>query len=280
MAGDTVITVVGNLTTTPSCASPPRVRPSRTSRRVDAAHLRPQTNEWKDGETLFLCCSVWRQAAENVAESLQRGMRVIVSGPAEVAVVRDQGGREAHRLRDRRRRGRPVAALRHRQGHQDPARSAAAAASAARVAASRRRPVRPAGGPCSRRPRRVASGSWGGQQAARSSSPPQPQRGQQGGGWGAGPGYDEPPSDPSRSSTAVPVTQRHRTHRDQNPSRETRAHRAPAEGEHHDGQASCAQAQEEGLPVLQGEGRPTSTTRTPRCCASSSPTAARSAPVA
>jgi single-strand DNA-binding protein len=39
-----------------------------------------QTNEWKDGESLFLSCNVWRQAAENVAESLQRGMRVIVQG--------------------------------------------------------------------------------------------------------------------------------------------------------------------------------------------------------
>ena len=47
--------------------------------RLDAAHLDKQTNEWKDGEPVFLRCSVWRQAAENVAESLQRGMRVIVT---------------------------------------------------------------------------------------------------------------------------------------------------------------------------------------------------------
>src|ERR687885_507664 len=81
MAGDTQITVVGNLVDdpelrfTPSGAAVANFRVASTPRTFDR-----QTNEWKDGEALFLSCSVWRQAAENVAESLQRGMRVIVQG--------------------------------------------------------------------------------------------------------------------------------------------------------------------------------------------------------
>ena len=81
MAGDTVITVVGNLVDdpelrfTPSGAAVANFRIASTPRTFDR-----QTNEWKDGDALFLSCSVWRQAAENVAESLQRGMRVIVQG--------------------------------------------------------------------------------------------------------------------------------------------------------------------------------------------------------
>ena len=80
-AGDTVITLVGNLVDdpelrfTPSGAAVAKFRMASTSRYLDK-----QTNEWKDGESLFLSCNVWRQAAENVAESLQRGMRVIVQG--------------------------------------------------------------------------------------------------------------------------------------------------------------------------------------------------------
>ena len=81
MAGETVITVVGNLVDdpelrfTPSGAAVAKFRMASTPRFLDK-----QTNEWKDGESLFLTCNVWRQAAENVAESLQRGMRVIVQG--------------------------------------------------------------------------------------------------------------------------------------------------------------------------------------------------------
>ena len=81
MAGETVITVVGNLVDdpelrfTPSGAAVANFRIASTPRTFDR-----QSNEWKDGEALFLSCSVWRQAAENVAESLQRGMRVVVQG--------------------------------------------------------------------------------------------------------------------------------------------------------------------------------------------------------
>jgi single-strand DNA-binding protein len=81
MAGETPITVIGNLTAdpelrfTPSGAAVANFTVASTPRTFDK-----QSNEWKDGEALFLNCSVWRQAAENAAESLTRGMRVIVSG--------------------------------------------------------------------------------------------------------------------------------------------------------------------------------------------------------
>ena len=81
MAGETVITVVGNLTDdpelrfTPSGAAVAKFRIASTPRTLDR-----QTNEWKDGEPLFLACNIWRDAAEHVAESLQRGARVIVQG--------------------------------------------------------------------------------------------------------------------------------------------------------------------------------------------------------
>lgn len=81
MAGDTVITVVGNLTAdpelrfTPSGAAVASFTIASTPRTFDR-----NSNEWKDGEALFLRCSIWRQAAENVAESLQRGMRVVAQG--------------------------------------------------------------------------------------------------------------------------------------------------------------------------------------------------------
>jgi single-strand DNA-binding protein len=81
MAGDTTITVIGNLTAdpelrfTPSGAAVANFTVASTPRTFDRA-----SGEWKDGEALFLRCNIWRQAAENVAESLTRGMRVIVSG--------------------------------------------------------------------------------------------------------------------------------------------------------------------------------------------------------
>lgn len=81
MAGDTVITVIGNLTGdpelrfTPSGAAVANFTIASTPRQFDR-----QSNEWKDGDTLFMRCSIWREAAENVAESLTKGTRVIASG--------------------------------------------------------------------------------------------------------------------------------------------------------------------------------------------------------
>jgi single-strand DNA-binding protein len=80
-AGDTQITIIGNLVDDPELRYTPtgqavaKFRVASTPRYMDR-----NTNEWKDGDSLFLSCNIWRQAAENVAESLQRGMRVIVSG--------------------------------------------------------------------------------------------------------------------------------------------------------------------------------------------------------
>ena len=81
MAGETPITLIGNLTAdpelrfTPNGAAVANFTVASTPRTFDR-----QTNEWKDGDAMFLNCSVWRQYAENVAESLTKGMRVIVSG--------------------------------------------------------------------------------------------------------------------------------------------------------------------------------------------------------
>src|SRR5574340_893966 len=81
MAGDTVITVIGNLTAdpelrfTPAGAAVANFTVASTPRNFDR-----QSNEWKDGEALFMRCNIWREAAENVAERLTRGSRVIVSG--------------------------------------------------------------------------------------------------------------------------------------------------------------------------------------------------------
>ena len=81
MSGETIITIVGNLTDdpelrfTPSGAAVASFTVASTPRTFDKT-----TNEWKDGDTLFLRCSIWREAAESVAESLTKGTRVIVQG--------------------------------------------------------------------------------------------------------------------------------------------------------------------------------------------------------
>ncbi|WIY82659.1 single-stranded DNA-binding protein [Propionimicrobium sp. PCR01-08-3] len=93
MAGETQITLVGNLTAdpelrfTPSGAAVANFTVASTPRTFDR-----QTNEWKDGESMFLNCSIWRQAAENVAESLQKGMRVVVHGRLKARSYDDREG--------------------------------------------------------------------------------------------------------------------------------------------------------------------------------------------
>ncbi|WP_404959049.1 single-stranded DNA-binding protein [Streptomyces sp. 147326] len=93
MSGETLVTVVGNLVDEPELkftaqgAAVARFRIASTPRTFDR-----QTNEWKDGESLFLTCSVWRQAAEHVAESLQRGTRVIVYGRLRQRTYDDREG--------------------------------------------------------------------------------------------------------------------------------------------------------------------------------------------
>jgi single-strand DNA-binding protein len=93
MAGETQITVVGNLTGdpelrfTPSGAAVANFTVASTPRTFDR-----QNNEWKDGETLFLRCSIWREAAESVAESLTKGTRVIVTGRLVSRTYQDREG--------------------------------------------------------------------------------------------------------------------------------------------------------------------------------------------
>jgi single-strand DNA-binding protein len=93
MAGETVITVIGNLTDdpelkfTPSGAAVANFTVASTPRTLDR-----QTNEWKDGTPLFIRCSVWRQIAENVAESLQKGQQVIVHGALNIRNFERQDG--------------------------------------------------------------------------------------------------------------------------------------------------------------------------------------------
>src|SRR5437660_7611577 len=82
-AGDTQITIAGNLVDDPELRFTPSGQPVAKFRVASTPRfLDKNTNEWKDGDSLFLTCNVWRQAAENAAESLTRGMRVIVSGRA------------------------------------------------------------------------------------------------------------------------------------------------------------------------------------------------------
>jgi single-strand DNA-binding protein len=93
MAGETIITVVGNLTDdpelrfTPSGAAVANFTVASTPRTFDK-----NSNEWVDGEAMFLRCSIWRQAAENVAESLQKGMRVVVQGRLKARSYDDREG--------------------------------------------------------------------------------------------------------------------------------------------------------------------------------------------
>ena len=93
MAGETIVTVVGNLTADPelrftqSGAAVASFTVASTPRTFDK-----QANEWKDGEAMFLRCSIWRDAAENVAESLEKGMRVIVQGRLKQRSFTDREG--------------------------------------------------------------------------------------------------------------------------------------------------------------------------------------------
>jgi single-strand DNA-binding protein len=195
MAGDTVITVIGNLTAdpelrfTPSGAAVANFTVASTPRAFDR-----QSNEWKDGETLFMRCSVWRDAAENVAESLSRGTRVIVSGRLKsrsyetkegekrtvVEMEVDEVGpslRYATTKVNRTQRGGGGGGFGGNQGGfggGQPAEDPWATGPSAAAPASGGQ-----GGP----------GGPGG-----SGGPSQPQRPQQeSGGWGGAPSYDEPP---------------------------------------------------------------------------------------
>ena len=165
MAGETVITLVGNLVDdpelrfTPNGAAVAKFRVASTPRVFDR-----DTNEWKDGESLFLTCSVWRQAAENVAESLQRGMRVIVQGRLRQRSYEDNEGTR-----------RTVYEL-----------DVEEVGASLRNAAAKVTKNTPRGGNAGQ-----GGATWGQQPAA--GRPPQQQAG--GGGWGAPAGGQTPPAD-------------------------------------------------------------------------------------
>ena len=168
MAGETTITIVGNLTAdpelrfTPSGAAVANFTVASTPRTFDR-----QSNEWKDGETLFMRCSIWRDAAENIAESLHRGTRVIATGRLKSRSYDTKEGEK-----------RTVIEL-----DVDEVGPSLRYASA-KVTKAERGGSAPA-------PQQGGQGNWGGQQAA-PQQPAAPQGGQQGG-WGQAPSYDEPP---------------------------------------------------------------------------------------
>jgi single-strand DNA-binding protein len=185
MAGDTVITIIGNITGdpelrfTPSGAAVANFTVASTPRAFDR-----QSNEWKDGETLFMRCSVWRDAAENVAESLQRGTRVIVSGRLKSRSYETKEGEK-----------RTVIEMEVDE----------VGPSLRYATAKVNKTQRGGGGGFGGGQQGGGQGGWGGPQGGGQQDDPwatgpsggqgAPQQGgQQGGGWGGGaPSYDEPP---------------------------------------------------------------------------------------
>ena len=141
-AGDTTLTITGNLT------GDPELRFTGTGTAVAAFTVAAArrvydqaSGQWKDGDTLFLRCSAWRELADHAAESLTKGMRVIVTGRLKQRTYETPGRRQAHRLRGRRGRRRPVAEVGDGEDRQD---------QPGQGAAPRRR-RRPVAGPRTRR---------------------------------------------------------------------------------------------------------------------------------
>ncbi|WP_374971099.1 single-stranded DNA-binding protein [Terrabacter sp. BE26] len=205
MAGDTVITIIGNLTAdpelrfTPSGAAVANFTVASTPRQFDR-----QSNEWKDGETLFMRCSVWRDAAENVAESCQRGMRVIVSGRLKSRSYETKEGekrtvvemdvdeigpslRSATAKVNKTQRGGGGGGFGGGQGNQGGGWSGGGQAEDPWATGGS------AGGQGGGQGAGQGAGQGGSQGGWGQPSGGQPAGGQQGGGWGSAPSYDEPP---------------------------------------------------------------------------------------
>ena len=205
MAGDTVITIIGNLTAdpelrfTPSGAAVANFTVASTPRQFDR-----QSNEWKDGETLFMRCSVWRDAAENVAESCQRGMRVIVSGRLKSRSYETKEGEKrtvvemdvdeigpslrsaTAKVNKTQRGGGGGGGFGGGQGAQGGGWSGGSGGGQAED------PWATGGNAGGQGAQGGGSqGGWG--QPAGGQPAGQPSGGQQGGGWGSAPSYDEPP---------------------------------------------------------------------------------------
>ena len=179
MAGETVITVIGNLTAdpelrfTPSGSAVANFTIASTPRTFDR-----QANDWKDGETLFLRGSVWRESAENVAESLTKGMRVIVSGRLKSRSFDTKEGEK-----------RTVMELEVDE--------IGPSLRYATAKVSRLNKSQAAGGPAPTTGHNQGAaqgrGGWGGQSPSTPSDPWAVPQGQGGGGWGNGPDQSEPP---------------------------------------------------------------------------------------
>ncbi|HET7303562.1 MAG TPA: single-stranded DNA-binding protein [Segeticoccus sp.] len=199
MAGDTVITVIGNLTAdpelrfTPSGAAVANFTVASTPRSFDR-----QAGEWKDGETLFLRCSVWRDAAENVAESLTRGTRVVVQGRLKSrSFETKEGERRTVFELDVDEVG---PSLRYATAKVNKVQRGGGGGGGGFGGSSGGQMQ---GGQMQGGQGGQGQGGWGGQQgggapqedpwATGPSQGQQNQPNQQGGGWGGGPSYDEPP---------------------------------------------------------------------------------------
>ena len=187
MAGDTAITVVGNLTADPelrfiqSGAAVVNFTVASTPRTFDR-----NANEWKDGETLFMRCSIWRDAAENVAESLQRGTRVIASGRLKSRSYETKEGEKRTVVELEVDEIGP--SLRYASAKVTKAERGGSGGGFGGGGGGQQSDPWATGGSAPQQGGGQQGGWSGGQQA-----PQQPQGGQQGGGWGQAPSYDEPP---------------------------------------------------------------------------------------
>lgn len=198
MAGETTITIVGNLTAdpelrfTPSGAAVANFTVASTPRTFDR-----QSNEWKDGETLFMRCSIWRDAAENIAESLHRGTRVIATGRLKSRSYDTKEGEKRTVIElDVDEVGPSLRYASAKVTKAERGGSGGGFGGGGQGGAQQADPWATGG---SAPQQGGGQGGWGGQPAgqpapaqAPAQAPQQPQGGQQGG-WGQAPGYDEPP---------------------------------------------------------------------------------------
>jgi single-strand DNA-binding protein len=195
MAGETTITIVGNLTAdpelrfTPSGAAVANFTVASTPRTFDR-----QSNEWKDGETLFLRCSIWRDAAENIAESLHRGTRVIATGRLKSRSYDTKEGEKRTVIElDVDEVGPSLRYASAKVTKAERGGSGGGFGGGGQGGAPQADPWATGG---SAPQQGGGQGGWGGQQAPQqppqAPQQPQPQGGQQGG-WGQAPSYDEPP---------------------------------------------------------------------------------------
>ncbi len=195
MAGETTITVVGNLTAdpelrfTPSGAAVANFTVASTPRTFDR-----QSNEWKDGETLFMRCSIWRDSAENVAESLHRGTRVIVTGRLKSRSYETKEGEKRTVIEldvDEVGPSLRYASAKVTKAERGGSGGGFGGQGGGGFGGQQNDPWATGGSaPSGGQPAAGQQGGFGGQQAPQ--QPAQPQGGQQGG-WGQAPSYDEPP---------------------------------------------------------------------------------------